>query len=122
MPRYINRDNLLQPKVPRELWDDERSHKSSASSINMDGAINLFLDQQVIDGLDVLVLSGIRCADDGADLDNSSCQQVFALQAFAFPLALIGISTDQRLLTPMVFSSTRFTASSGSITYRSLVQ
>ena len=36
----------------------------------MDGAVDLLLDQEVVDGFDVLVFSRVGGADDGADTDG----------------------------------------------------
>ena len=51
----IDRDDLFASKVPLEVRRDERRDEATARSINMDRDVNATLDQEVIDGLDVLV-------------------------------------------------------------------
>ena len=77
--RDVDRDDLFQTEVPWEFWHNERCHEASASSIDVDGAVNFLLNQEIIDCLDILVLAGIRCANDGANTNGVLIDQVDGL-------------------------------------------
>ena len=70
MTRHINRNNLLQPKIPRQLRHNKRRHKPSTSSINMNRTIDILLDQQIINRLHILILPSVCSTNDST---NSNC-------------------------------------------------
>ena len=75
----------------------------------MDRAVNFPLDKKVIDSLHVLVFTSVGGTQDGTD----TCS----------PQSEVHIDQAVREVTlPIVFSSTRLTASSGSMTYLDSVQ
>lgn len=97
----------MKVRSTHEIRVDERRNESSTRTIdvNVDVESLLFvvLDEEVVDSLDVLVLSRVRRSED--------CDDV---RAQAMPSWREGCSLAQ---TKMVFSSTRATHSAGSITY-----
>jgi hypothetical protein len=42
--RSVNRHDLLESEIPFQLRFNERSHKSTASSIDVDDRVNILLD------------------------------------------------------------------------------
>ena len=70
VPGDVDGDDFLETEVPLEVGYNERSYEASAGSIHMDRAVDFLLDQEVVDGFDVLVLAGVGGADDGADTDR----------------------------------------------------
>ena len=77
--RDVNRDDLLQTEVPWELRYNERCHEASASSINVDGAIDLLLNEEIVDCLDILVLASVSCANYGANTNGILVDEVDGL-------------------------------------------
>lgn len=65
--RHVDRDDLLQSEIPNEIWIDEWRYKSSRSSINVDRAVNVALNKQVVDGFGILVLAGECSSQNGAN-------------------------------------------------------
>ena len=66
----VDRDDLFQAEVPGELGDDEGGDEASAGGVDVDGAVDFVLHEQVVDAFDVLVFAGVGCADDGTDADG----------------------------------------------------
>lgn len=79
MARHVDRDDLFQAKIPFQFGIDERCHETSAGRVDVDGAIDAFLDQEVIDGLDVFILSRVRGTQDGTDADGVLVDQADGL-------------------------------------------
>ena len=66
----VDGDDFLEAEVPWEVGHYKRRHKTSAGSIHVDGAINFVLHKEIIDCLDILVLSSVGGANDGADTNS----------------------------------------------------
>jgi hypothetical protein len=48
-------------------WVHERSHEAATGCINVNGSIQATLDQQVVDGLDILILACVSGSEDATD-------------------------------------------------------
>ena len=70
MPGHVDGHDLFAAEIPLELRHDKRRDESTAGSVDMDGHIDTPLHQQVIDGLDVLVLARVRGPHDGTDANR----------------------------------------------------
>ena len=79
MTRDVDRDDLLQTEVPLELGHNERCHEASASSIDVDGAVDLLLNEKIIDRLDILILASVGCANDGTNTNGILVDEVDGL-------------------------------------------
>ena len=60
----VDTDDLFELEVPFQVGVDKRSDEATRGSINVDGAVNVLLNQQVVETFNVLVLSGI-CRSSG---------------------------------------------------------
>jgi hypothetical protein len=56
--RHVDRCDLLETEVPQQTRVDEGSDKPT-SSINVDVAVDVPLNEQVVDSLSVFVLAGV---------------------------------------------------------------
>ncbi len=70
MPRHVDRDDALEAEVPLEIGHHKRRDKPPAGGINMDRRVEPLLAEQVIHGLDVLILPRIRRPQDTANPDG----------------------------------------------------
>lgn len=100
VPRDIDRYYFLEAKVPDEVWDDKRSNKPAARRVDVDGTVNLFLHQQVVDGLDIFILPRVGCSEDRTNAAKRIRSE----------------KNPKIMQSYIVFSSTKSTASFGSIT------
>ena len=98
--RDIDGDNLLKTEVPLEIRLDERYNKSTRGGVDVDRAVDTLGYEQIVDLLGVFVFAGVG--------SSSSKKVSTALLAYE--------DTHKMVQMPIVFSSTRETASSGSIT------
>jgi hypothetical protein len=57
--RHVDRCDLLETEVPQQTRVDEGSDKPTRSSINVDVAVDVPLNEQVVDSLSVFVLAGV---------------------------------------------------------------
>ncbi len=69
MTRHIDTDHLLQPEVPLQIRSEKGSNKASTGCIHMNAAIEVLLDQQIVDGLDIFILARVCHAQDDANAD-----------------------------------------------------
>jgi hypothetical protein len=93
---------LLKTEVPNKVGSDERRHETTRSSINVDRAIDVPLDEQVIDLLGIFVLSSESCAENGADTNSVLVNQVDSL--FRVDHISLGSAVDVLLLDVKVAS------------------
>ena len=59
MARNVDGNDLLKTKVPFELGLNKRSDEPARSSIDVDGAIDTALHEEVIDLLRVFILASV---------------------------------------------------------------
>ena len=64
VPRDIYADDFRKSKVPLQARIDKWSDKSAAGGVNVNRAVNVALDQEIVDCLDVFVLSSVCGAKD----------------------------------------------------------
>jgi len=55
--RYVDRYNLLTPKVPLKFGRYERRNETTASCVNMDWHVQVPLDQDLVDSLYIFVFA-----------------------------------------------------------------
>lgn len=66
----VDRDNLFQTEIPLQIRDDKWSDKATAGGIDVNGAVNLLGDEQVVNGLGILVVAGVSGAENGDDTNG----------------------------------------------------
>jgi len=69
--RNVDRNNFLKSKIPFQTWVYERSYKSTTCGINMNDRIDVLLDQEIIDGLGVLIFTSVGTSEDNTDTNLS---------------------------------------------------
>lgn len=72
----VDRDNFGKSEVPFQAGVDKGNNETTTGSVDVDWGIKSSLDQEVVDGLDVLVLSGISGTDDSTDTDSVLVDEV----------------------------------------------
>lgn len=75
----VDGDDLLETEVPGQIGLGEGSDKATASGIDVDGAVNATLNKQVVDGLDVLILTSVGSTDNGTDTNCVLIHQIDSL-------------------------------------------
>ena len=75
----VDGNHLFKPEVPLQIGLDERSDKATASGVDVDRAVDIALHQEVIDRLDVLVLTSVSGTKDSTDTDRVLVNQVNGL-------------------------------------------
>lgn len=60
MTGYVDRYYSLQSEVPLQIWHHERCDETAAGSINVNWGVHASLHQQVVDGLNILVLASLN--------------------------------------------------------------
>lgn len=68
--RNIDRHDFLASEVPLQIRDDERSDETTTGGINVDGSINVSLNEEIVDSLDVLVLTSVGGTQNDADTNG----------------------------------------------------
>lgn len=66
----VDGDNLGQAEIPLEVGHDKGRDKATGSSVDVDGTVNVFGDQQVVDGLCILIVAGVRGSEDRHDTNG----------------------------------------------------
>ena len=74
--RHVDADHLLETEVPLQIRLDEGGNEASTRSVDVNRAINVLLDKQIVDSLHILVLSRVGCTNNGADTDGVLVHQV----------------------------------------------
>ena len=69
MARHVDRNDLWKAEVPDQVWNDKGSDKAARCGVDVDRAIDVAFNEEVVDGFDVFVFTGIGGADNGADAD-----------------------------------------------------
>jgi hypothetical protein len=70
---------LLKTEIPNKVRSDERRHEATRSGVNMDRAINVPLNEQVVDLLGIFVLASESRAENGANTNGVLVNQVDSL-------------------------------------------
>ena len=74
--RHIDRDYVLKTEIPFKIRNDKRGDKPATGSIDVDRGVQTLLAEQIVDGLDVLILASVSGAEDGADSNGVFIHQV----------------------------------------------
>ena len=75
----IDGDDFLEAEIPFEIRNHERGNEASAGSVDVNGTVDIFGDQKVIDGLNIFVLASVGGANDGANANSILVDQVDGL-------------------------------------------
>lgn len=65
--RNVDGNDLFKSEVPDQIWINERSHEATRCSVNVNRAVNATLNEQVIDGLRVLIFASVGCSQNRAN-------------------------------------------------------
>lgn len=75
----VDGDDLLEAEIPLELGDDEGSDETTAGCVDVDGDIDVLGDEQVVDGLGVLVTTGVSGAKNGYNTNGVLVDEINSL-------------------------------------------
>lgn len=75
----VDGDDLFTSEIPLEVGDDKGGDETTAGSIDVDGDIHAPLNQEVVDGLDILVLTSVSGTENSTDTDGVLVAKVNSL-------------------------------------------
>lgn len=75
----IDGDDSLQSEIPFQLRDNKWSDEASTCSINVNWGVEAPLDQQIIDGLDILILASVGGTENDTDTNGVLIDKIHGL-------------------------------------------
>jgi hypothetical protein len=75
----VDRDDLLKSEIPLKLRNNKWSHETTGSGINVDDGVNVSLDQEIVNGLGIFVLSSVGSTENNTDTNGVLINQVDSL-------------------------------------------
>lgn len=79
MTRDVDGHNLGQSEIPLQVRQNKRRNKAATGSIYVNRHIQILLNQQVIDSLDILVVSCVSSSQDTSNTNRVLVNQVHGL-------------------------------------------
>lgn len=72
----VDGDDFLEAEIPLQFGDNKGSDETTAGSVDVDGDVNVLGDEQVVDGLGVLVATSVSGAENGHNTNGVLVDEV----------------------------------------------